>query len=358
MPTRVHLMYTYYPHWGQYSGINQFIKYVNPQKIAIDAQVVPKGDSNFPIYNAWVRQCLRRLARRINLSTVPMYELNDLVAEWVALRQWWRGHVDILHYLNAEHSLQYLPLVLRKFPVLTPKPPIVATFHQPPQLLNRSLNTDIVHLLDRVVVVSPTQVAFFEQYLPSQRISLILHGIDVEHFRPGIESKDMGTFRCLTVGFWFRDYDTLLAVAERLQVYSDIEFHVVSSKFKSLPHLRNVYVYTAIDDKTLLEMYQQSDVLFLPLIDSTANNALLEGIACGLPVISTELASVRAYVSENEAILIPENNLECTINAILKLYHNPKICEEMSASARERALDFSWQNIALEYETMYLSVVS
>ena len=355
MCTHVHWIRTYYPHWGQYSSINRFIKYVNQEKFRIGVQVVPMGDNNFPISNKWARHYFRRLVRR---NGIQAYDLNDLVAELAALRQWRRGRIDILHYLDGEHSLQYLPLLLRKLSILKPRPPIVATFHQPPEKLDSLLNIDIVRLLDHVVVLAPEQASYFEQYLPARQVSLILLGVDVDHFQPGTESKERGKFKCISVGSWLRDYDAVLAVAEMLQSHPDIEFHVVSSVVAPPSHLGNIYIYTDIDDKALLRMYQQSDVLFLPMIGATANNAILEGIACGLPVVSTDMVSLRAYLPGKEAILIPGNTPELLANALLNLYHHPEIRSEMALSARQRAMELSWYNIASEYEAMYSEMSS
>ena len=88
--------------------------------------------------------------------------------------------------------------------------------------------------------------------------------------------------------------------------------------------LPNVTVFSDIDDATLLRLYQQSDILFLPLIQCTANNALLEGIACGLPVVSTFLPSVKTYVPGAEALLIKDNDPRKFVETVLYLFHNPE----------------------------------
>lgn len=352
---RVHLILTYHPHWGQYSSTPQFIERVNQEKFQIDVRFVPMGDDEFPITNRRVRGFLRRLVRR---NGVRVYDLNDLVAELAALRHWLQGRVDILHYLEGEHSLQYLPSLFRKLSFLKPRPPIVATFHQPPKKLDALINIDIIRLLDRVVALSPEQGAYFEQYLPARQISIIPLGVNVDYFHPGTGSKEGGKFRCISVGSWLRDYDAVLKVAEMLQSYPDIEFHIVSRVVAPPSHLGNVYVYTGIDDDALLRAYQQSDVLFVPMVDAVANNAILEGIACGLPVVSTDLASIRTYVPGKEAMLIPGNAPELLAQALLKLYHHPEIRAEMALHARQRAIELSWSNIALEHEAMYSELIS
>lgn len=352
---RVHLLITYYPHWGQFSSTPQLVNYVNKEKFQFNVRYVPMGDSQFPITNRLIRDYLRHQIKR---NGVRVYELNDLVAELGVLHNWLRGRVGIVHYLDGEHSVQYLPWLLRRVNFLKPRPPIVATFHQPPQKLDTLINKDIIRLLDLVVAQSPEQGAYFEQFLPACQVRVIPLGANVDYFRPPAEPKPGDRFRCISVGSWLRDYDAVLKVAEILKSYPDIEFHIVSEAVAQPTDLQNVHVSTGIADDALLKTYQQSDVLFVPMVDAVANNAILEGIACGLPVVSTDLPSIRAYLPGQEAILIPGNEPEDLSQALLALYHRPELRRAMASNARQRAMELSWPNIALEYEAMYSELIS
>lgn len=355
MLKRIHLIRTHYPHWGKYSGINRFIEYINPDKYQIDTQVIPMGRSNFPLKSGKI---CGRFERWIKKNGVKAYDLNDLMAEIAGFRKWLQGHVDILHYLDGEHSLQYLPSLIRKLGFKKNKTPIVATFHQPPAELPPLVNPEIIRSLNHVTVLCPEQRTYFEQYLPKHKISLIPHGIDIEYFQPTTQPKQENKFKCLTVGSWLRDYDTVLAVAQKLKAYSDIEFHIISSQVELTPEYKNICLHQNIDDEALLRLYQHSDVLFLPLFGATANNALLEGIACGLPVVSTQLPSIKTYVPGEEAILIEDNNPEVLAQALLNLYQQPKKCRQMSELARQRAMELSWTKITRQYETLYYQLVA
>jgi glycosyltransferase involved in cell wall biosynthesis len=150
-----------------------------------------------------------------------------------------------------------------------------------------------------------------------------------------------------------RDFDTVREVARRLKGYKNIEFHIVSSQASILEGLENVTVYNGIEDEKLLELYQHSHVLLLPLIGCTANNALLEGIACGLPVVSSLLPSVKAYLPGQEAELIEGNDPEEFVEALLLLFKNSEKRKQMGQLARKRAEDLDWRKIALQYEAIY-----
>ena len=350
---RVHLIRTHHPHWGQYSGAHQFIRHLDSDKFRIDVHAIAMGDDEFPIQSRLLRNGIKYLVRRKGLKA---YCLNDLLAEIDAGREWWRGQVDILHYLEGEHSLQYLPSWLRRLQALKPRPPIVVTFHQPPELLDSLINPGIVQLVDRVIVLSPEQHSYFETYMPDHQISMILHGVDTDFFHPASKPKAHGVFRCLSVGSWLRDYKVVLRVAELLRSQHDLEFQIVSSTISAPPHLPSVSVRSGIDDDALRTMYQQADVLFLPVKAATANNSILEGIASGLPVVATDLPSLRTYLPGKEAMLIPHNDPERFARALLTLYHDPELRREMAVQARRRALELSWSNAAREHETLYHEV--
>ncbi|MBE0427346.1 MAG: glycosyltransferase family 4 protein [Nitrospirae bacterium] len=349
----IYVIRTYYPHWGKHSGINQFLKYINPNSYDIEVHLASDSDNNFPIKSRLIRKLLRNLVQRQGMR---WYKLSDLVAEANAFRGCRRKKVDIIHYLDGEHSAQFLPRLPARLHNSRPK--IVATYHQPPQILDSLIIKNILAELDSIIVVSQEQASYLREFVAADKIHLILHGIDVDYFVPADTPKEEGKFRCITVGHYLRDFDAVRNVAERLSSYPDIEFHVVSSKADKVKGLQNINIHSNVDDDKLLKLYQQSDVLFLPLLQSTANNALLEGIACGLPVVSTYLPAVKAYLSGKEAILIKDNNPEQMADAILHLVHNPGDRKNMALAARKRAEELDWRNVAPQYEAVYSKLMS
>jgi glycosyltransferase involved in cell wall biosynthesis len=172
-----------------------------------------------------------------------------------------------------------------------------------------------------------------------------------------------GKFRCITVGFYLRDFKAIREVALKLAQYKNIEFHVVQSRMAGpkelgLEDLDNVILYRdTTSDEALRDMYQNSHVLFLPLIQSTANNALLEGLSCGLPIVSTLLPSIQAYVPQEAAFLIEQNNPNQLARAILYLYENNDERKKMGRKSRERALELDWKRITPLYEDVYKQLI-
>ena len=68
-----------------------------------------------------------------------------------------------------------------------------------------------------------------------------------------------------------------------------------------------------------------------------------EAAACGLPIITTREAG-DVVNDGDEGLIIPPNDVEALMAAILKLYDNPEIVERMGAAARQRVVEhFTWE---------------
>ncbi len=351
MPIRIHAIWTRYPHWGVHSGIAQYLGHLDPARFAVTRHIALDGDDDFPVRNWRFRALLRRGVQRRGMA---WYKLSDVRAEASAFRRSAARAADIVHYLDGEHSAQYLPL-LRRLPFARAR--LIATYHQPASLLPELVRSDVVRQLDCVTVVSPAQAEFFAELLPADRVHTILHGVDTGFFRPPPDRPDRDDFACITAGHWLRDFAALRQVAERLADCAGLRFHVVTGKQTGLEHLSNVTLHRNVPDATLLELYQRADLLLLPLQDCTANNALLEGMACGLPVITTDLASVRAYAPGEEAIRLPTGDANAIVQTLLRLRLDPAARLSMSRAARGRAETLSWDRVAHEYELVYQAVM-
>jgi len=229
-------------------------------------------------------------------------------------------------------------------------------FHQPPEKLHTLINDDIFNAIDHAIVLSRLQADDLSRFLPHEKISELQHGIDIDYFTPDITRKDKGTFTCLSVGNWLRDYDTVMAVSQSLKSIPDIEFHIVSSKVNPSETPGNVYVHQNISDESLLHLYQKADVFFMPMLDATANNAILEALACGVPVITTRLAGIESYLSGKEAILIEPGDASLYHDAIMSLYNDRSIIDEMCQYARKRGIELSWSNFARKIENIIMDI--
>jgi glycosyltransferase involved in cell wall biosynthesis len=151
------------------------------------------------------------------------------------------------------------------------------------------------------------------------------------------------------VGEHRRDFDSLLEVAARCsELDPELGLEVISTPehAAALSSLPNVTARSGVSDEELVRSYRSANVLLLPLLSATANNALLEGMSCGLPVIATDVGGVREYVDEHCAILVEPGDSQGMVRAVLDLIGDRSRRELMGLAGRRRALRFDWARVA------------
>jgi glycosyltransferase involved in cell wall biosynthesis len=217
---------------------------------------------------------------------------------------------------------------------------------------------------DCVVVLSKTEEENIKIFSPQAKIMTIPLGVDTDYFRPSKNLSNRSVV--LTIGNWLRDYQCWANVVNDLSIISrEIEFIVVANQDtirSAKKHLgetnAKVVFYSGVSDEYLKQIYHRSSILFLPLTDAVANNSLLEGMACGLPVVVRDLPAVREYLGESSGILIAEHKVENYVKAIVSLVKDSSLRCQLGNNARKRAeKEFSWRIIADQYKGFYQTLI-
>jgi glycosyltransferase involved in cell wall biosynthesis len=176
-----------------------------------------------------------------------------------------------------------------------------------------------------------SDIDYFENLLPG-RVFFVRHGVDTDFFHPVNHSHsekitpETKSARFIFVGQWLRDQETLAGIIEKTaSINPDIHFdlvvpeHSLTERLSSLASkLHVVSLYSDIPDKQLLSLYQGATGLLLPIKDCTANNALLEAVACGLPIIANDVGAVRNYTHNSFADLLQPGDVDGMVSVLLK----------------------------------------
>lgn len=310
------------------------------------------------LFQRLVAKSLNRLAHR---SGVRWYHRGAVYNEAAAAWKWMKRSGQVFHFIYGENSYRYLGGMKR-----TPlRNAVVATYHTPPEKFRQLIpNHAFVKHLDAVVVVSNVQRVLFSDLIPADRVFFVPHGINVRYFQPeeklpGPDGKN-GPFQCLFVGSHLRDFRTLSDVA-RVIASRDPAIHfcgVIPEAFHDcFQGIENVTLMNRISDERLLQLYQQADLLVLPLIDGTANNSILEAMACGLPIVSTDMPATRDYVVPECALLAPKDDVRSVVEAIEALKLDRDKRKSFGEASRRRAMTFAWENVAHQMKQVYQAVM-
>ncbi|CCQ70079.1 glycosyltransferase family 4 protein [Crocosphaera watsonii] len=308
------------------------------------------------------RSIVERVGKKAKAS--PMYALDSTTAEIKTIVKSLRWHPSLIHITYVENQLGILQNWKGRLACK-----IIGTSHQPAgwwRLVHR--NTQNLANLDALIVVGSREVEYFEKYLPG-KVFFIPHGVDTDFFCPSEEkntAKD--TIRCVFSGQYLRDMDTLSKVVDNvLSMDKSIQFDLIfprkrrNMKDPTLMRLarhEQVHWYADISEKRLREIYRNARLLILPFIHCTANNSLLEAIACGLPVVSNDVGSIRDYAKDEFADLLPPGDADGMTEAIFRLINNPEEARKRGQAARLFAeKHLNWEIIANQTMSVYNKII-
>jgi glycosyltransferase involved in cell wall biosynthesis len=121
--------------------------------------------------------------------------------------------------------------------------------------------------------------------------------------------------------------------------------------------LNSILLPGYIPDDDLAAIYSMARVFLFPSLREGFGLPILEAMACGVPVITSNTSSM-PEVAGNASLLIDPDNEEEIASAILKLLKDSLLRRELINKGFERSSAFSWENNARKTLSLYKSVIS
>ncbi len=344
---RVFFMGVRWAHHARNSGYEAFGKYVGtPLRPPVDFRWT-QGPIGWRLHLAFAR-----------MTRHPWYTIGAHLTEWHTLGQMLRRRRCVFHILYGDSDLW----LLRRANRLTGNR-VVATFHQPGEDL-RALGSieRVARHLDAAILVSETQRPYFEEFLPRERVFVIPHGVNSDFFRPPDEPAPADS--CITVGSHLRDFETLrTAIRLVWETNPRMRFVAVgtrSDKKSWFPELDDprIRFFDGISDEQLRSAYRDATIGVLAFHDATANNAMLESMACGLPLVATDVGGVKDYVPPGAGVLCPQGDPRALADGILKMLADRAMRAQMARVSRQTAVALDFARVAERSAEVYRRVLA
>ncbi|MBV2127694.1 TIGR03088 family PEP-CTERM/XrtA system glycosyltransferase [Arsukibacterium indicum] len=328
---------------------------------------------------------------RINRENVQIYSLNkrpghDLASFWHCFKLLRQLKPDICHSRNLAAMEYQFPAMLARVPFrihgehgwdLTD----LAGQNKKYRLLKRVFKSIIHHY----VCLSEEGCNYLRKAVavPSSRLTKICNGVDTGRFKPDASQSNplpeaLATSNRVIFGAVGRIADVknqqLLVAAYIAQCQQDASFKqhtalVIIGDGPTRPQLQQLLASVGLhqqcwlpgDRSDVATILPQLSVFVLPSLAEGISNTILEAMACGLPVIASnvggnaELVEVAAASNMQTGWLFDSNNKSQLQQLLLQCQQSPTTLQQLGLNARAAAgQKFSLDIMVAAYRRLYL----
>lgn len=205
------------------------------------------------------------------------------------------------------------------------------------------------------------------KFLPSVLIETIPNGVDLRLFTPAENKPRDAKIKLLTVG--------RLSVTKRIEIlidavriFRDAGYNVhltivggglLQNRLKSIVAAAKlddrIEITGRIEQENLLQIYRQNDIFVSATQQEGMSNAMLEAMACGLPIVTTACEGIEELIADN-GIVVGQPNAQAIADSVKLIADNEQLYNKMCAQARTRAEQFNWKNVADQYLQLYFNI--
>ncbi len=224
------------------------------------------------------------------------------------------------------------------------------------------------HDADALVAVSNGLREYAFETAPDIPIEVIPNAIELSKFTPPRQRNHNGPVRLLFVGRFnaFKNVESLLETVDKLcqQGIDNFELRLVGDgeRRANLERLvvekgltRNVRFLGWVDREAIVERYRQADLFVTATTWEGMPNTVLEGMACGLPVVATRASGLDQLVHEGvNGHLVDIGDSTAMADRLADLIDNPYERLRMGKESRKIAeQQFAWEYITEQYVQIY-----
>ncbi|MBU1102260.1 glycosyltransferase family 4 protein [Patescibacteria group bacterium] len=222
------------------------------------------------------------------------------------------------------------------------------------------------HILTAISIF--TKKKLLERIFPRE-VLLINHGVNLEKFYQP-QAAHQGNFILGAGALKNRKgyHIAIPAFALAKKKIPDLQYFILGNQkddpayFEELKKLAvkngvgdSVKFIAGISESELLKLYRDARLFILTSINIYLNFegfglVFLEAAAAGLPVIGTKDTGIEDAVSNNfNGILVPQNDIEATAQAIIKILTEPELWQKMSQHSYAWAKEHDWESVIKKY---------
>lgn len=222
----------------------------------------------------------------------------------------------------------------------------------------------ILRRADKIVVPSQfLEFVFLKYGLSTQVIPNIL----AEHLQP--RRKQRGNQFHLIVN---RNFEPIYNVACALRAFAIIQAVHPQTQLTligdgpqraQLEHLaatlglRQVYFAGQLANQEVIELLRSADLLLNPTNVDNMPISLLEAMAVGIPIVSTDVGGIPYLITNKvNGILVKKNDHQAMARAAVCILRSESLQHKLKHNAAQQARKCGWQNVWPQWQALYLAL--
>ena len=206
-------------------------------------------------------------------------------------------------------------------------------------MLFRSLNPYKKELLDMGLVENSDRVGVFPNAIDHNRFYKIEKDIAREYL-----NIDKNKFVVIFVGHFIERKGSQI-LSDALEQLDDV-FSIFVGSGPQEPECKNILFKGLVPHDRLYLYLNAADIFVLPTQAEGCCNAIIEAMACGLPIVSSNKPLNDDILNEKNSIRIDENDVEAIKQAIMELKNNKNLRDRLSMGAIISASELNIQKRA------------
>jgi len=207
------------------------------------------------------------------------------------------------------------------------------------------------------IVVASYLEEVIKQICNQKVYAIIPNGIDTAEFYPSVPESERNGVGTIYGQGYHKDPETVLKVLERLQTRcTGIPLRVFSAHRKPKDIPREIYHRLPPLEKTR-EIYSRSLVWFLGSCSEGFGVPVLEAMACGCAVVSTNCGGPQDIINDGEnGFLVQVGDVKQIVHRVQELLDDGELRQRFVKNSKETLRKFSWESSIDKLEKALLNI--
>ena len=131
----------------------------------------------------------------------------------------------------------------------------------------------------------------------------------------------------------------------------------IEQRMRNLNLSKNIIMKDFIPDSELPKIYRNSDVFVLSSLNEGVPNTILEAMACGIPIVCTELPQL-VDVVKGCGLLVPLRDPQALADAIYRIISDKELAQKLGENGRKKVVEnYSWEDTVNKTINIYEGLI-